>query len=692
LRTPHARRRAYPLNGYYTAVNLLQSYVPPPVSDVPNSATTFFYNADRSLEYVRQPGGRGVDYVYNAGNGQLTGILAGGATDASFSYYSSNGSGAANGRLQTATRGATTVTLKYDGSLTTSQAWSGTAAGAVNGSAAWSYDADFRVKSETVSPAPTPTGLGTASYLYDADGLLTCASLSASLSTCTPSASTMVLTRSTTSGALTGTTLGVITESYTQNEYGEPATYSATASGAVFSLTYDDGSQTLSRDGFGRIYHQTESATGVGVTISDYRYDEQGRLSKVLLNNVLTRQYGYDYNGNRTSVDPSGAIIATYDNQDRMLTYNGVSYGYGSNGERSSRTNTDGSVDQYQYDALGNLAHITRADGVTIDYVVDAFNRRIAKKKNGATYAQYIYRNGLSPAAVLTSSGALAARFVYASRPNTPDLMVLANGTVYKFINDERGSPRLIVNATTGAVVKYMTYDEFGNETVGLDAGAFPPWMQPFGFDGGLYDEDTGLVRFGARDYEAATGRWLAKDPILFGGGQSNLYVYAGNDPVNRLDPSGLWGISFGANGSAAGPALSAAVEGGFGFFWDASAESISFYSSVGAGGALVPTGGSVGVSAQLGYVSDGASFWGSGTELGINTPAGGVALNNTTPALGTGYGTLNAITFGAGPSFGGDVHLLQTETKELSRFEYGAWWRGLWRAASIPASWGICP
>jgi RHS repeat-associated protein len=51
------------------------------------------------------------------------------------------------------------------------------------------------------------------------------------------------------------------------------------------------------------------------------------------------------------------------------------------------------------------------------------------------------------------------------------------------------------------------------------------PGFQPFGFAGGLYDRDTGLVRFGARDYDAETGRWTARDPILFAGGQGNLYA-----------------------------------------------------------------------------------------------------------------------------------------------------------------------
>ena len=65
------------------------------------------------------------------------------------------------------------------------------------------------------------------------------------------------------------------------------------------------------------------------------------------------------------------------------------------------------------------------------------------------------------------------------------------------------------------------------------------PGFQPFGFAGGLYDPDTGLVRFGARDYDPEVGRWTAKDPIRFDGGTTNLYVYADKDPVNLIDQTG---------------------------------------------------------------------------------------------------------------------------------------------------------
>jgi len=60
--------------------------------------------------------------------------------------------------------------------------------------------------------------------------------------------------------------------------------------------------------------------------------------------------------------------------------------------------------------------------------------------------------------------------------------------------------------------------------------------FSPLGMRGGVYDRDTGLVRFGARDYDSETGRWTTQDPIRFEGGL-NLYGYVGEDPINWIDP-----------------------------------------------------------------------------------------------------------------------------------------------------------
>jgi RHS repeat-associated protein len=115
-----------------------------------------------------------------------------------------------------------------------------------------------------------------------------------------------------------------------------------------------------------------------------------------------------------------------------------------------------------------------------------------------------------------------------------PDYLI-KGGVTFRIITDHLGSPRLVVDVATGNVAQRIDYDEFGQ--VLSDSS---PGFQPFGFAGGLYDKDTKLVRFGARDYDAETGRWTAKDPIGFRGGNTNIYAFAENDPVNRYDPFGF--------------------------------------------------------------------------------------------------------------------------------------------------------
>ena len=89
-------------------------------------------------------------------------------------------------------------------------------------------------------------------------------------------------------------------------------------------------------------------------------------------------------------------------------------------------------------------------------------------------------------------------------------------------------------------VVKAIVYDAYGN----IVEDSNESFTVPFGFAGGLHDRDTGLVHFGFREYDPFTGRWTAKDPIGFAGGDTNLYGYVLNDPVNLVDPSGEFGIA----------------------------------------------------------------------------------------------------------------------------------------------------
>jgi len=153
---------------------------------------------------------------------------------------------------------------------------------------------------------------------------------------------------------------------------------------------------------------------------------------------------------------------------------------------------------------------------------------------NGNFVTGWLYQDQLNPVVEVDSLGSIITRFVYGSRGNIPDYLV-KDGVVYRYITDHLGSVRFLVNLNTGAIVQELDYDEFGKVLKNTNES-----FQPFTYAGGLYDSQTDLIRFGARDYYAAIGRWTAKDPIGFDGSFSNLYLYVKDDPINYFDPAGL--------------------------------------------------------------------------------------------------------------------------------------------------------
>ncbi|WP_306524499.1 RHS repeat-associated core domain-containing protein [Dokdonella sp.] len=186
-------------------------------------------------------------------------------------------------------------------------------------------------------------------------------------------------------------------------------------------------------------------------------------------------------------------------------------------------------------DPLGSLRSVALPGGASVEYVIDGLDRRIGRKENGVLTRQYLYKDGLKPVAELDGNGELVALYAYAEWSHAPSLM-LKGGKSYRIVSDHLGSPRRVIDSDSGAIVQALDYDEWGNVLADSNPG-----FQPFGFAGGLYDPATKLLRFGARDYDPSTGRWTAKDPIGFGGGDANLYAYVGGNPVSYIDPYGLW-------------------------------------------------------------------------------------------------------------------------------------------------------
>jgi RHS repeat-associated protein len=132
-------------------------------------------------------------------------------------------------------------------------------------------------------------------------------------------------------------------------------------------------------------------------------------------------------------------------------------------------------------------------------------------------------------------------RFEYAD--DRVPVAVTIDGAIYYLAYDQVGSLRVVADSG-GNVVKRIDYDSFGNIITDTNEA----FRIPIGFAGGLHDRDTELIRFGFRDYDSDIGRWTAKDPILFAGGDTDLYGYVLNDPVSWVDPLGLF-FPFGGPG-----------------------------------------------------------------------------------------------------------------------------------------------
>jgi RHS repeat-associated protein len=283
----------------------------------------------------------------------------------------------------------------------------------------------------------------------------------------------------------------------------------------------------------------------------------------VTKDSVVVSSYTYDDNGNRlTHTTPQGTTTATYNGQDQLLTYGDYAYTYNARGQLATKTNTTtNETTTYTYDARGDLRSVTLPDNTLIEYVVDARSQRLLKKVNGQIEQGWLYRDRLRPASEFDGTGAVVARFIYTGRANVPEYMIKA-GLAYRLIHDHLGGVRLVVNSDTGVVDQRITYDESGFIGIGQDTN---PGFQPFGFAGGIHDPDTRLTRFGARDYDPRVGRWTARDPTLFYGGDSVLYRYAFGDPINYTDPRGLffqwwgWGYVYTGAGATAGAAGAAA-------------------------------------------------------------------------------------------------------------------------------------
>jgi RHS repeat-associated protein len=341
------------------------------------------------------------------------------------------------------------------------------------------------------------------------------------------------LSRESDSGQLTSITNNSYTQTFSYNDYGERNS-KADSFNSTNLYRYEILNRTLS----GKIESKVEQTSTHQETLYQYTYDIAGRLTKVKTNGQTTESYKYDHNGNRLEATVNNTTTkAYYTIEDQLEVYGQNTYRYDDDGYIQEKTTPEGST-TYSYGTLGELKEVnlpTSTGSVTvISYTHNANNQRVSKEVNGTTVEKYLWENLTTLLAVYDADDNLKQRFEYVNG-RMPVSMTDSGGIKYYLHYDQVGTLKAISD-TNGNIVKEVTYDTFGHVLTDTDED----FKVPFGFAGGLYDQDTQLTRFGYRDYDATTGKWTAKDPIGFSGGDMNLYGYVLGDPVNKIDPMGL--------------------------------------------------------------------------------------------------------------------------------------------------------
>jgi RHS repeat-associated protein len=331
-------------------------------------------------------------------------------------------------------------------------------------------------------------------------------------------------------------------------------------------------------------YSDLAGAHVVGTTA--YGYDSSSRVTSIVnqnASNATLSYYNYAYDSsNRVtshtwqSGSTPGAQTYSYDASTQLLGDGTATFSYDPNGNRTMTGYRTGTANQlttdavwtYTYDREGNeiqkskganletwyygydtLDHLTSvrqtSDGSTnlllVTYTYDVFGNRAQEAKwtsgTGTVTTRHQY-DGSNVWADTDTSNSVQARYVWGDGVNQIFARIEPTGQpnpgVAWDLTDDLGSVRDLMDST-GALRDHLDYSGYGVVTE-----TSPSYGDQNKYAAGKYDTSTGLVQFGRRWYDAATGRWLEQDPLGFGAGDTNLYRYVSNTPTSRTDPSGL--------------------------------------------------------------------------------------------------------------------------------------------------------
>jgi RHS repeat-associated protein len=273
--------------------------------------------------------------------------------------------------------------------------------------------------------------------------------------------------------------------------------------------------------------------------IVDYTYDALFQLISEVEHSggsSLATVYSYDAKGNRTLMNRGGAITNyTYDANDRLLTAGAEVFTYDANGNQLTRQ-LGADLTRYEYDNENRLVRMVAPGGTITDLVYDDFGNRIERDVAGSSTTFVVDladHSGLPQVlAERDGSGAITNSYVYGD-----DLIRLRQGGGNSYYHyDATGSTRLLTDGT-GDVSDEYDYDAYGN--LSGSTGTTP---NVYLFTGEQLDPGLGLYYLRARYMDPRLGRFLSSDPfqgVLADPRTLHRYAYAGNNPVNMIDPTG---------------------------------------------------------------------------------------------------------------------------------------------------------
>jgi len=235
--------------------------------------------------------------------------------------------------------------------------------------------------------------------------------------------------------------------------------------------------------------------------------------------NVFVKQtpevFNYDADGNLTN---DGRWAYTWDGENRLV--------------KMTANTLVGPQFQlnFVYDAQSRrIQKIVATNGVALstnNFVYDGWNLAAELNPNGTLVRSYIWGSDLSGSA--QGAGGVGG-LIAVSYHGTATTNCFA-------AFDGNGNIAALVNAADGTVSANYEYAPFGE--VVRSTGPLAR-NNPIRFSTKYQDDESDLVYYGYRYYNASTGRWPNRDPLGEKGGL-NLYGFVGNNSINKFDPFGL--------------------------------------------------------------------------------------------------------------------------------------------------------